>query len=109
EMTRTIVPQKYTSTAASVPIWVIAVNVAPGSVADGRNSPMMRRCALDEIGRNSVRPWTSPRMIASIRCMRVFRWVDAEASRTVVGDSVGSDQVGEHPLPELEGIHGDAL
>lgn len=37
-----------------MPIWVIAVKVAPGSVALGRNSPTMRRCALELIGRNSV-------------------------------------------------------
>jgi hypothetical protein len=43
-------------TAASVPSCVMAVKVAPGSVADGRNSPTMRKCALDEIGKNSVRP-----------------------------------------------------
>jgi hypothetical protein len=35
--------RKYSRTASSVPSWVIAVNVAPGSVADGRNSPAMRR------------------------------------------------------------------
>ena len=56
-------------TAASVPSWVMAVNVAPGSECDGRNSPTMRRWALEEIGRNSVRPWTRPRMIASMKLM----------------------------------------
>ena len=38
------------STASSVPICVIAVKVAPGSLALGKNSPARRRCALDEIG-----------------------------------------------------------
>jgi hypothetical protein len=56
-------------TASSVPICVIAVNVAPGSCADGRNSPAIRRWALDEIGRNSVNPWMRPRMIASMKLM----------------------------------------
>ncbi len=68
-MTLTIVPQKYTRTAVSVPICVMAVKVAPGSSAEGRNSPMIRRCALEEIGRNSVSPWTIPRMMASMNCM----------------------------------------
>ena len=42
-----------------------AVKAAPGSCAFGRNSPRIRRCALEEIGRNSVRPCTRQRMIAS--------------------------------------------
>src|SRR5690625_270554 len=58
------------STASSVPIWVMAVKAAPGSAAPGKNSPTMRRCAEEEIGRNSVRPWTRPRIIASIQ----FTW-----------------------------------
>src|SRR5690606_35457475 len=58
------------TTASSVPSWVIAVNVAPGSVAEGSTSPRMRRCALDEIGRNSVRPWTRPRTSASRKSIR---------------------------------------
>src|SRR5215208_110238 len=50
------------STAASVPSWQTAVNAAPGS-SQPRNAGTMRRCALDEIGRNSVRPWTMPSTI----------------------------------------------
>ena len=65
-MMRTMSLRKYRITASSVPSCVMAVNVAPGSVADGRNSPAMRRWALEEMGRNSVRPWMSPRMIASM-------------------------------------------
>ena len=56
---------KYMSTASSVPICVIAVKVAPGSLALGKNSPARRRCALEEIGRNSVRPCSNPRKRAS--------------------------------------------
>ena len=40
-----------------------AVNAAPGS-SQPRNDGMMRRCAVDEIGRNSVSPWTIPRTMA---------------------------------------------
>ena len=60
------------TTAASVPICVIAVNAAPGSSPDGRNVPTMRRWALEEMGRNSVSPSTMPRMSASSRFMRRF-------------------------------------
>ncbi|CAM5443470.1 hypothetical protein SANTM175S_10763 [Streptomyces antimycoticus] len=49
------------STASSVPIWVIAVNAGPGSFQPA-NAAVSRRWALEEIGRNSVNPWTSPRM-----------------------------------------------
>ena len=42
-----------------MPIWVIAVNAAPGS-SQPKASPTIRRCALEEIGRNSVSPWTTP-------------------------------------------------
>src|SRR5699024_4899885 len=45
-------------------ICVIAVKAAPGSL-DPISSPTIRRCADDEIGKNSVRPWTRPRTIAS--------------------------------------------
>ncbi len=69
-MMRVMSFQKYSSTASSVPICVIAVKVAPGSVALGRNSPTMRKWALDEIGRNSVRPWMRPRKSASSRDTR---------------------------------------
>ena len=55
-MMRTMSRQKNSTTAASVPICVIAVKAAPGSCAPGRNSPRMRRCALDDTGRNSVSP-----------------------------------------------------
>src|ERR1041385_5508106 len=50
------------STAASVPSWQTAENAAPGS-SQPSNAGTMRRCALDEIGRNSVSPCTIPRMI----------------------------------------------
>ena len=42
-----------------MPIWVIAVNAAPGS-SQPNAAPTIRRWALEEIGRNSVSPWTTP-------------------------------------------------
>src|SRR5919112_3779126 len=57
------------STAASVPSCVTAVNAAPGSLP--KNTPeTIRRCADDEIGRNSVRPWTRPRTTTSSQVTR---------------------------------------
>src|SRR3954469_9875014 len=52
-----------------VPSWVIAVNAAPGS-SQPKNAGTMRRCAVLEIGRNSVRPWTMPRTMARSVSMR---------------------------------------
>src|SRR4051794_924336 len=47
------------STASSVPSWLTAAKAAPGSLP--KNSPdTIRRCPDEEIGRNSVRPWTRP-------------------------------------------------
>ena len=43
------------STASSVPIWITAVNAAPGS-PHPKSSGKIRRWALLEMGRNSVRP-----------------------------------------------------
>ncbi len=51
-------------TAVSVPICVTAVKAAPGS-SQPNSWDRISRCALDEIGRNSVRPWTMPRTMAS--------------------------------------------
>ncbi len=51
------------STASSVPIWITAVNAAPGS-PQPNHSGKIRRWALLEIGRNSVSPWMSPRTTA---------------------------------------------
>src|SRR6185312_3050595 len=72
------------STAASVPSCDTAVNAAPGSWP--KNTPdTIRRCADDEIGRNSVRPWTSPRTTTSIqltsRSSRVGRSARRKTSR----------------------------
>src|SRR5690606_6460824 len=50
----------------------MAVNAAPGSTPEGRKGPRMRRCALDEIGRNSVRPCTRPSSAASSQPMDEF-------------------------------------
>ncbi len=62
-MIRAMSRAKNRTTAASVPSWVTAVKEAPGSFPV--SSPTTRRCALEEMGRNSVRPWTMPRMTAS--------------------------------------------
>ena len=51
------------STASSVPIWITAVKAAPGS-PQPKSSGKIRRCALLEIGRNSVSPWMTPRTMA---------------------------------------------
>src|SRR5215217_2220104 len=51
------------STASSVPIWMTAVKAAPGS-PQPNSSGKIRRCALLEIGRNSVSPWMMPRTTA---------------------------------------------
>jgi hypothetical protein len=55
--------RKKMSTASSVPIWMTAVNAAPGS-PQPNISGRIRRCALLEIGRNSVSPWIVPRTTA---------------------------------------------
>src|SRR3954454_13857182 len=52
------------STAVSVPSWVTAVNAAPASLPQ-KNAEVMRRCADDDTGRNSVSPCTMPRTTAS--------------------------------------------
>ena len=55
--------RKYSSTANSVPIWMMAVNAAPGSPPSMR-SPTMRTWALEDTGRYSVSACTSPRNMA---------------------------------------------
>ena len=57
------------STASSVPIWITAVNAAPGS-PQPKSSGKIRRWALLEIGRNSVRPWMVPSTTALRRSTR---------------------------------------
>ena len=52
------------TTAAIVPSWTTAVKKAPGS-SQPANAGMMRRCAVLEIGRNSVSPCAIPRTMAS--------------------------------------------
>ena len=47
-----------------MPSWMTAVNALPGS-SQPANAGTNRRCAVLEIGRNSVSPWTIPRTIAS--------------------------------------------
>ena len=55
--------RKKISTASSVPIWMTAVNAAPGS-PQPNHSGKIRRWALLEIGRNSVSPWMIPSTMA---------------------------------------------
>src|ERR671933_42729 len=57
----------------------MAVNAAPGS-PQPRASPTTRRCALEEMGRNSVRPCTSPRTTASIQLIARSTPVDRQRS-----------------------------
>src|SRR4051794_19462218 len=68
--------RKYTTTASIVPSCTTAVKAAPGS-SQPRTAGTMRRCALLEIGRNSVRPWTIPRTMAWSALMRRRRLLAA--------------------------------
>src|SRR3954464_4703731 len=52
------------STATVVPSCMIAGTAAPGSDQPA-NAGTIRRWPVDEIGKNSVSPWTMPRTIAS--------------------------------------------
>ena len=61
--------RKYTSTAATVPSWMMASNAAPGS-GQSSNAGTMRRCAVELMGKNSVMPWTSTRTTARRRPMK---------------------------------------
>src|SRR4051794_22954339 len=54
---RPISRAKYTRTATSVPSWDTAVNDAPAS-AEKNTRDTIARWLEDEMGRNSVRPWT---------------------------------------------------
>src|SRR4029453_2702555 len=60
------------STAASVPSWVTAVNDAPDTMSK-KIADVIRRCADEETGRNSVRPWTTPRTMASTQVIATLR------------------------------------
>lgn len=51
---------------------MIAVKVAPGSAARSLNMPAIRRCALEDIGKNSVKPCRIPRKIASNKEIYLF-------------------------------------
>src|SRR5689334_12886296 len=59
-------PKKNTSTAAMAPTWITAVNPTTASSATGMSmSPSaILRWPVEEIGRNSVNPWTTPRITA---------------------------------------------
>ena len=52
---RTMSRAKYTSTAASVPNWLTAVNDAPASSSKNTREAIAR-CPEEETGRNSVSP-----------------------------------------------------
>ena len=56
---RTMSSRKYTRAATSVPIWITAVNPAPGS-SQPRNAGTTRMWAVLLMGRNSVSPWRRP-------------------------------------------------
>ena len=60
--------QKYPSTAMNVPMCSATSNVCCTEVSSksfhSKSQGTRMRWPLDEIGRNSVRPWTMPRMIA---------------------------------------------
>jgi hypothetical protein len=79
--------QKYTTTAASVPIWMMAVKNAPGSSPGSMSSPTMRTCAEDEIGRNSVSACTIPSTAATsqsyIRLLENVGWERNHGSRRI--------------------------
>jgi hypothetical protein len=55
--------QNTTSTATSVPQWSATSNASPGSSHPNSQGTRMR-CALEEMGRNSASPCTTPRTIA---------------------------------------------
>ena len=71
--------RKYKITASSVPIWMIAVNAAPGSDPSIK-SPIMRICALEETGRYSVNACTRPRKIAWKKFMNPLLYVSMVSS-----------------------------
>ena len=73
--------RKKISTAVSVPSWVTAVNAAPGS-SQPSSAGTIRWWALDEIGRNSVRPWTMPRTMDSRRLNGRGRLAEPPAAGT---------------------------
>src|SRR4051812_39521222 len=64
---RLMSPKKYTNTAAMAPTWITAVNPTTAGSSTGMpsNPSVILRCPVDETGRNSVRPSTTPRMAAS--------------------------------------------
>ena len=51
--------QKIASTAASVPQWSATSNASPGSSHPNSQGTNVR-CALEEMGKNSARPCTTP-------------------------------------------------
>src|SRR5680860_1854117 len=96
-------------TASSVPIWITAVNAAPGS-PQPNSSGKIRRWALLEIGRNSVRPWRVPSATALRRShtfgnptdslsdmqQRAVGHTGLKVSRLGLGTSQWGTQVDEH-------------
>src|SRR4029079_6762011 len=76
----------------------MALKAAPGTCPIGRNSPRIRRCALDEIGRNSVRPCTRPRMIASMKSTIAYPTPSAVPQ-----------EIAQHRAPESQRRQGHAL
>src|SRR5947207_8311082 len=60
-------PKKYTSTAAMAPTWITAVNPTTAGSSTGIfiSPSVIFRWPVDETGRNSVKPSTTPRIPAS--------------------------------------------
>src|SRR5688500_19513450 len=52
-------------TARTEPSWIITVKTPPGSSNRSSRAPI-NRCAVDDTGRNSVRPWRIPSSAAGI-------------------------------------------
>src|SRR6476469_3890253 len=87
-----------------VPSCTTAVNAAPGSSQPAK-AGTTRRCAVDEIGRNSVSPCTMPRTMA---CRKVIRLSEAFGRCGTIGrGSRGDSGLVEGFRSGAEG--GDAL
>jgi hypothetical protein len=87
-------------TAVSVPSWVMAVKAEPGS-SPPKNWPTIDWCALEEIGRNSVRPCTMPSTRASSQPIDVLLRCAAPGSAPGQPYGVGAAVVnlsGDDPL-----------
>src|ERR1700722_13764268 len=64
-------PRKYTSTETHVPSWITTSKLVRKGSPRGMcsSASAILRWAVEETGRNSVSPWTTPRIVASSRVM----------------------------------------